>query len=180
MSIVAVHGPNTMFTTQGGGASIPSSGGGVAQATKDVTNGLKFAFSVPNPGARPAADFDWTFTGPGSPAAQPDKFSGTVTFTGAGAVTIICTVAAGVGPPAGGTYTVTAAATAGTPRMVEQGAPPDEPPPDDGEFDPGDHTIAEVEDYVNAHPDQAQAVYDLEIDGKQRVTLITWLEEFEA
>ena len=207
MSIVAVHGPNTMFTTEGGGTSIPSSGGGVAQATKSGTNGLVYNFSVPNPGARPAADFDWTFTGPGSPAAQNDKFSGSVTYTGAGAGTIVLTVAAGAGPPAGGTYTINVAPTAGTPRMVEEQAGGEEPPPDEGlsplqentqalqentealhenteevtsdeddVFDPGDYTIQQVEDYVNANPDQAIDILDAEEAGKNRVTLVTWLE----
>ena len=181
MSIVAVHGPNTMFTTEGGGQSIPSGGGGVAQATKSPTNGLQFAFSVPNPGARPAADFDWTFTGPGSPAAQNDKTSGTVLFTGPGAVTIVCTVAAGAGPPAGGTYTINATATAGMPRSL----PPDdagagqqsEPPPEvPVGFDPGAHTVAEVEEYVDQHPEQAQELLDAEIAGKNRTTLVSYLE----
>ena len=180
MSIVTVHGPNTMFTTQGGGASIPSSGGGVAQATKDPTNGLKFSFSVPNPGARPAADFDWTFTGPGSPAAQPDKTSGTVTFTGAGAVTIVCTVAAGAGPPAGGTYTVSTTATAGTPRMVEEeggGEITQETVAVGEPYDPGEYTVSEVQQYVAEHPDELSDVYESEVANKNRSTLVTWLEE---
>lgn len=174
MSIVAVHGPNTMFTTEGGGQSIPSSGGGVAQATKSSTDGLTFSFSVPNPGVRPAADFDWTFTGPGNPVAQNDRFSGTVTYTGAGAGTIILTVAAGAGPPAGGTYTVNVTATAGTPRSVEQQAV--EPQAVEGPFDPGDHTVAEVEAYVDEHPEEADRILDLEEEGKNRTTLVTFLE----
>ena len=170
MSIVAVHGPNTMFTTEGGGQSIPSSGGGVAQATKSPANGLIFSFSVPNPGARPAADFDWTFTGPGNPAAQPDKFSGTVTYSGAGSGTIVCTVAAGAGPPAGGTYTINVSPTAGMPRSL--------PPDGEGgeEFNPSDHTVAEVEDYVNEHPEEAQRILDAELADKNRVTLVSFLE----
>ena len=183
MSIVAVHGPNTFGTTQGGGQSIPSSGGGIAQATKDPTNGLKFSFSVPNPGARPAADFDWTFTGPGSPAAQPDKHSGTVTFTGAGAVTIVCTVAAGAGPPAGGTYTVSTTATAGMPRSLPPGGGEEPPPEDEGTeevpvgYDPAAHTVGEVQEYVTEHPDQLEEMYEAEVAGKNRSTLVTWLEE---
>jgi hypothetical protein len=181
MSIVTVHGPNTMFTTEGGGTTIPSSGGGVAQATKSPSNGLVFNFSVPNPGARPAADFDWTFTGPGSPAAQPDKTSGSVTFTGPGAVTLVCTVAAGAGPPAGGTYTINGTATAGTPRSVEPGDGEPEPEPE-GEyagagFDPAAHTVAEVEEYVEEHPDEVEAILDLEEQGKARSTLIAFLED---
>jgi len=182
MSLVAVHGPNTMYTTQGGGQSIPSTGGGVAQATKSPTNGLVYAFSVPNPGARPAADFDWTFTGPGNPVAQTDKFSGTVTYTGAGAGTIVLTVAAGAGPPAAGTYTITTAPTAGTPRMVEEGggeAPQQQSAGGDVEvgYDPAAHTVAEVEEFLADHPDEAQAIYDAEVAGKNRVTLVEWLED---
>jgi hypothetical protein len=185
MSLVTVHGPNTMYTTEGGGASIPSSGGGIAQATKSPTNGLQFSFSVPNPGARPAADFDWTFTGPGSPAAQPDKFSGTVLFTGAGAVSIICTVAAGAGPPAGGTYTVNATATAGTPRMVERSAEPDMSKPalkpeEEVGYDPAAHTVDEVIEYAEEHPDQVPDIYAAEQAGKQRSTLLSHLEHMQA
>ena len=183
MSIVAVHGPNTFGTTQGGGQSIPSSGGGIAQATKDPTNGLKFSFSVPNPGARPAADFDWTFTGPGSPAAQNDKHSGTVTFTGAGAVTIVCTVAAGAGPPAGGTYTVSATATAGTPRSLPPGGGGDEEEQPEGEstlqvgFDPAAHNVEEVKAYAEEHPDDVAELLEAEEAGKNRSSLVSFLGE---
>jgi hypothetical protein len=175
MSMVTVHGPNTMYTTESGGISIPSTGGGIATATKSPTNGLVYTFSVANPGARPAADFDWTFTGPGSPAAQADRFGGTVTYTGAGAGSIILTVAAGAGPPAGGTYTITTAPTAGTPRSVEgRSAPADTG--DTLEYDPGDFTVAEVMEYVNEHPDDARAIYDVEVAGKNRSSLVSQLE----
>jgi len=46
-----------------------------------------------------------------------------------------------------------------------------------GGFDPGDHTVAEVEDYVAAHPDEAQRVLDAELAGKNRVTLVEALAE---
>ena len=190
MSMVTVHGPNTMYTTQGGGQSIPSNNGGVAQATKDPTNGLKFSFSVPNPGANPATCFDWTFTGPGSPVAQADRFSGTVTFTGPGAVTIICTVTGATPPPTNQAYTVSTTATAGTPRMVEDGgdggaAPQslmvgEESGPSTPEvpvgFDPAAHSVPEVMEYVNDHPDQAGEIYDAEVAGKNRTTLLSQLE----
>ena len=174
MSIVAVHGPNTMFTTQSGGTAVASSPVG-ATATKSVTNGLVYTFSFTNTGARPAADFDWSFTGPGSPVAQPNIYGGTVTFTGAGAGTIVCTVAAGAGPPAGGTYTITVAPTAGTPRAIEQGVEEGE---DDGSFDPGECTVAEVQEYVNNLDDDEsiRAVYDAEVAGKNRTTLVSYLE----
>ena len=183
MSIVAVHGPNTFGTTQAGGTSIPSSGGGIAQATKSPTNGLVYSFSVPNPGARPAADFDWTFTGPGSPAAQADRFSGTVTYTGAGAGTIVLTVAAGAGPPAGGTYTIITAPTAGVPRSLPKGGGEDEITQEVAiteevpvGYDPAAHTVGEVQEYVSEHPDQLEEMYEAEVAGKNRSSLVTWLE----
>jgi hypothetical protein len=175
MSIVAVHGPNTMFTTQAGGQALASSPVG-ATATKSVSNGLVYSFSFPNPGARPATDFDWTFTGPGSPAAQADRYSGTVTFTGPGAGTVICTVAAGAGPPAAGAYTITVAPTAGVPRMGERSVEGGDE--DDGGYDPGEHTVAEVQDHVNSldGDDEIRAIYDAEVAGKNRSTLVAYLE----
>jgi hypothetical protein len=38
--------------------------------------------------------------------------------------------------------------------------------------------VAEVEDYVTANPDQAQAVLDAEESNKNRVTLTDWLHNF--
>ena len=45
-------------------------------------------------------------------------------------------------------------------------------------FDPSAHTIAEVEEHVTNNPDQAEAVLIAEEEGKNRVTLVTWLENF--
>ena len=47
-------------------------------------------------------------------------------------------------------------------------------------FDPGAHTVDAVEDYVEAHPGEAAAVLAAEQGGKNRTTLVTWLEDFEA
>lgn len=52
----------------------------------------------------------------------------------------------------------------------------DEGEGDDEEFDPFDHTIAEVEAYVDEHPDETQGILDAEIAGKNRVTLVNWLQ----
>jgi len=179
MSIVAVHGPNTMFTTEGGGAPIASSPAG-ATATKDPTDGLKFAFSFPNPGARPAADFDWTFTGPGSPAAQPDKTSGTVTFTGAGSGTIVCTVSGATAPPpTNGVYTINVSPTAGTPRDVEPQSLGETPPNGNGAYYPSDHTVDEVKAEADANATDTayiQALLDAEKADKNRSTLVAYLE----
>jgi hypothetical protein len=43
-------------------------------------------------------------------------------------------------------------------------------------YDPGAHTVAEVQDYVTANPGQAQTVRDAEAAGKNRSTLLTWLD----
>lgn len=39
-------------------------------------------------------------------------------------------------------------------------------------FDPGEHTVAEVEDYLAAHPDETDAVLEAEKAGKNRTTLV--------
>lgn len=44
-------------------------------------------------------------------------------------------------------------------------------------FDPADHTVGEVKTYVNENPDKADAVRLSESGGRQRVTLIEWLNE---
>lgn len=49
-------------------------------------------------------------------------------------------------------------------------------PDTDDTFDPSEHTIDEVKDYVDAHPDEVDAVLNAEQAGKGRVTLVEWLE----
>lgn len=50
--------------------------------------------------------------------------------------------------------------------------------PDDDGFNPAVHTIDEVKAYVEANPDDAEAVFAAESDGKNRSTLVTWLTDF--
>lgn len=50
--------------------------------------------------------------------------------------------------------------------------------PDDGAFNPAVHNIDEVQAYVEANPDDAEAVFAAESDGKNRSTLVTWLTDF--
>jgi len=38
-------------------------------------------------------------------------------------------------------------------------------------FDPGAHTVVEVQEYLADHPDEADAVLDAEAAGKNRATL---------
>ena len=52
------------------------------------------------------------------------------------------------------------------------GADGGEPPPEGDTFDPGEHTVAEVEAYLAKHPDESDAVLAAERDGKNRVSLV--------
>jgi hypothetical protein len=46
-------------------------------------------------------------------------------------------------------------------------------------FDPAEHTIDEVKDYVTAYPQDADAILEAELDGKDRSGLTSWLENFD-
>lgn len=43
---------------------------------------------------------------------------------------------------------------------------------DEAQFDPSEHTVAEVQDYLAAHPDETDTVLERERAGKARTTLI--------
>jgi hypothetical protein len=45
-----------------------------------------------------------------------------------------------------------------------------------GGYDPGEDTVDDVKAYVEANPDQLQAVLKAEKAGKNRATLVSWLE----
>jgi hypothetical protein len=45
-------------------------------------------------------------------------------------------------------------------------------------FDPAEHSVSDVKDFVEENPDMAGAVYDAEVAGKNRSTLTSWLEAF--
>ena len=45
------------------------------------------------------------------------------------------------------------------------------------EYNPADHTVAEVKEYVEQNLDEAQAVLEAEQAGENRVTLVKHLEE---
>jgi hypothetical protein len=62
-------------------------------------------------------------------------------------------------------------------QVVRDGDPvavlPDDPDPQDGDvFDPSAHTVAEVNDYLDANPDDADRVLAAERDGKARVSIV--------
>jgi hypothetical protein len=41
-----------------------------------------------------------------------------------------------------------------------------------GEFDPGNHTVAEVQDYLDAHPEEEERVLAAEANGKNRAGIV--------
>lgn len=144
----------------------------VATLTTTATHGFKVGQSVVVSGV------DATFNGTYTIASTP---SGT-TFTYAKTAADVASVASGGTvtsdsaqyPPAGSyPITITAAAGAGptTGLMSAEGKTAG------GEtaFDPGQHTVIEVMDYVNAHPDEAGAIYDAEVGGRNRTTLVNQL-----
>jgi PKD repeat protein len=187
MSIVTVHGPYTF----GSKAVVDA---GPVQATVNPANGLIWTFRYDGFSTRPAADFDWTFTG-GTPATQADsKGPITVTYATPGAKTATLVVSgAGTGsdpsPPAG-SYPITVTAVSGVaplmagPQQSGEEPPPDEYDPDapaqeydyEEEYDPADHTVTEVIGYVEDNPEELEDVIEAEQAGKARVTLLTHLE----
>lgn len=46
-------------------------------------------------------------------------------------------------------------------------------------FDPSEHNIDDVKAHVGAHPDELDAVLAAERDGKDRSTLVEWLESHQ-
>ena len=48
----------------------------------------------------------------------------------------------------------------------------EEPPPEGDTFDPGAHTVADVEAYLDEHPDEIDRVLEAERAGKNRTTLV--------
>jgi hypothetical protein len=62
------------------------------------------------------------------------------------------------------------------------GAPPPAPgrpsrPTEETGYDPGDHLIREVKAYQAEHPEETQELLDKELAGKNRATLVAWLQE---
>jgi len=42
-------------------------------------------------------------------------------------------------------------------------------------FDPSEHNIEDIKKYVGDNPGEVQRVYDLEVAGKNRTSLVDWL-----
>lgn len=48
------------------------------------------------------------------------------------------------------------------------------------DYDPADNTIEEVKDYVKANPQTVDAILDLELDGRGRHGLLSFLDNFHT
>lgn len=48
------------------------------------------------------------------------------------------------------------------------------------DFDPADHNVDDVKAYVEAHPEAAEAILELEENGKQRSGVMSFIENFDA
>src|SRR5215831_5767326 len=89
MSLVTVHGPNTMYTTQGGVAMDPTR---TAQATVSPTNGLVWNFALVQDSTRANQDFSWAFPTDGTPTPQAVEAPSTVTYATPGTKSATCTI----------------------------------------------------------------------------------------
>ena len=196
MSIVAVHGPYT-FGSKGIAESGP------VQAVPNASNGLIWDFRLDGSTTRLDSDFSWAFPG-ATPTPQTVKDPAPVTYATAGSKTATLTVAnvgaPGANPyPPAGSYPMTITAVAGAaPKLLgapeegeeqAEGEYPEVPESEDldspeGEttqeipigFDPAAHTVTEVQEYADEHPDQVEEIYEAEVAGKNRSTLVTYLE----
>lgn len=182
MSMVTVHGPYTMYSK-----GMVANSTGSAYARVDPANGLIWTLQAKDQ-SQVAANYDWAYTGSGSPASPiADTKAPVVTF-GAGAHTVTLTLN-GVAQPS---FVINAVAGAG-PTSGLMSLPPgdgEEPPPEDEYdpnapdedyevevgYDPAAHTVTEVIGYVEDNPDQLEAIIAAEEAGKARVTLLTHLE----
>lgn len=158
----------------------------VATITTSATHGFKVGQSVV------IAGVDTTFNGTYTIASTP---SGT-TFTYAKTAADVTSAASGgtvtsnsAQFPAAGSYpiVVTAATGAGAQTGLQSVEGGGEPPPEEGGepsesglgvgFDPAAHTVDEVKAYADEHPDDIEELLEAEAAGKNRSTLIAYLEE---
>lgn len=56
--------------------------------------------------------------------------------------------------------------------LAPLGSSPPAGEPSGATFDPGEHTVAEVEAYLEEHPDEREVVLELEVEGKARSSLL--------
>jgi hypothetical protein len=150
----------------------------VATLTTSATHGFKVGQSVVITGM--VAPFNGTFTIASTPSGTTFTFpctgadvtsaasGGTVTsdsaqYPAAGVYTVTVPVATGTGPSAG---------------LLSAGREGGNESSDDIAvgYDPAAHSVAEVQEFVAEHPDEAGAIYDAELAGKARSSLLSWLD----
>lgn len=156
----------------------------VATLTTSATHGFKVGQSVVISGV------DATFNGTYVIASTPTGTTFTYALTAANVTSAVATGTAASDPaqyPPAGAYPVVVTAAAGVgPRSADtevSQSSVDEPEDDDfagAGFDPAAHTVAEVEEYVEQHPEEVEHIRQLEEDGKARVTLLTHLESLTS
>jgi hypothetical protein len=152
----------------------------VATLTTSAAHGFKVGQLIVVSGVDAVFNGNYTITAtPSGTTFTYDKVNANVTSAASGG-----TVASDPTQyPTAGAYPITVAAVTGTgpagvsPLSMEGGDGGEEPPPEEPDvYDPGDYTVAEVEAYVEAYPDQLEEVLDAEEAGKNRSTLVAWLE----
>jgi len=151
----------------------------VATLTTTVAHGFAIGQQVIVAGV--GAPFDGTWVVASTPSGTTFTFADTaanVTSAASGGT------ATSTGTPAAGSYPITITAVATTsPMMVEEGGGGEETMALDestGPFDPADHTVPEVVEYVEAHPDEVEDIYAAETAGKNRTTLLNQLEAYRV
>lgn len=144
----------------------------VATLTTSATSGFKVGQSVVVSGVD--ATFNGTYTILSTPTGTTFTYActaanvtsaasgGTVAsdpaqYPAAGAYPVTITAAAGAGPTSG-------LLMAGEGAQYSTG------------YDPAEHTVAEVEEYARDHPDEVETLLDAEEAGKNRTTLVSFLE----
>jgi len=145
----------------------------VATLTTTATHGFKVGQTVVITGVDTV--FNGTYVITGTPSGTTFTYAkvnadvtsaasgGTVTssdsqYPPAGSYPIVVNAAAGAGPTTG--------------LMSAEGGN------GSGEYDPGEHTVAEVQEHVNTlqYAEDVKAVLDAEVAGKNRTTLVSYLE----
>jgi hypothetical protein len=200
VSIVTVHGPYTF-----GSKAVAAAGPVMATVQANNGLIWTFKIDGPTTRVAADFDWTFTGGTPASTADNPGPITVTYSTAGAKTATLVVSGAGtGNNPyPPAGSYPITVTAVSGAAPLIlegEQGGEnvdvseymegehPNgavtEPRPEsttsgDGEvpiaFDPAAHTVAEVQEYAEEHPDQAQEMLDAEVAGKNRTTLINYL-----
>lgn len=139
----------------------------VATLTTSATHGFKVGQSVVVSGVD--ATFNGTYVVASTPTGTTFTYACVAANVGSTASGGTVTSDSAQYPPAG-SYPITITAVSGVaPRMAREG--------EEEAYDPSAKTVAQVQEDVNdMDEDQIRAVYDAEVAGKNRVTLVEYLD----